>query len=250
MLLAKALQFDVLTIILLVVVIGFIVAGAIIGVLKMLVHLGGSALSAICALFFARPLGTLIYNLGAFNWFIEKSGNFLTNTHSFFTQVITLENKQELISQGLEHLNIPDMFNSIIINLGNRFIPTTHGLSIGEYICETFFIIVSIVLSGLILYGIVRLIMFILSKLIKKLDQVKVIGTINHVLGGIVGLSIGIVTVLLIMIIVTLLMMIPQANEQLTKIMFLENENVWTLSKWLYEQNILALILKILGLGW
>ena len=249
MILAKTLEFDVLTIILLVTVAAFVIAGAIIGVLKMLVQLGSSIISAVCALFLAKPLGTVIYKLGLFNWIIDKSTNFLLKTHEIFTQIITPENKTTLIKQGLSELNIPSLFNSIIANLGKKFIPETNGLSIAEYLSESCFIIVSIVLSGLILYGVIRLSTFLLSLLIKKLDKVKVIGVINHVFGGIVGLGVGLISVAVIMVLVTLFMMIPQINESLSKIMFLDNNNVWTLSKWLYELNILAIILKLLSLG-
>lgn len=249
MLLAQSFQLDILTIILIVVVVAFIVTGAIRGVLKMLLQFGSNILSSLFALFLAKPLGTLIYNIGIFNWFIQKTSAFLSSSSSFFNEIITSETKVSLITKGFETLKIPSRFSSIIINIGNVFIPDTKGLTIANYLSETFFIIVSIVLSGLILYGLLRLITFLLTLLIKKIDEVKVIKVINHLFGGLVGLCAGLFTCLIIMIFVTLLIMIPQLNEPISKAMFLDNDNVWTLSKWLYEQNILEIILKLLGLG-
>lgn len=249
MLLAKTLPIDYLSIILLTVVIAFVIVGSIIGVLKMLVQLGGSIISIVCSLFLAKPVGTFIYNLGAYNWLISKSSNFLLTTNEFFLNSINDSNKESLIEQSLSKLNIPSLFNSVIVKIGSIILPTTNGVNLAEYLSKTFFMIVSIVLSGLLLYLIIRLTMFFISLFIKKLDKIKLIGKINHLLGGVVGLAFGLLCAVIIMVIVTLLLMIPQFNESISHFMYLDNENAWTFSKWLYEQNILALILKILGLG-
>lgn len=247
MFLTQVFQFDVISIVLVVLFFAFIIVGAVKGFFKMLIELAGSALSAIVSIFLARPVGMFIYDLGTFNGLITKSINFLNGKSVIFLEQITDTNKEELINKCLEEFNIPGILSSIITSIGTKIIPTTNGMVISEYLSKALYVAISVVIAGILLFIIINIIIFILKLFLNKLDEIKPIKKLNHFLGAIIGVVNGLVVVLVIFIAISLLLMVPSLNEPIGSLMGLHNDKVWTFSKWLYELDILGIILKLIG---
>ena len=94
---------------------------------------------------------------------------------------------------------------------------------------------------------IVSIIVIILEAFLHKLDKIKPINKFNHTLGGVVGFVNGLIFVFIFMVIISVLLMVPMFNEQISNIMKLSNDNIWTLSKWLYQFDLLGILLKLIG---
>lgn len=247
MFLAQAFHFDLISIVLIIGFICAIVSGALRGFFRVLIDLGQSILSLIVSVFLAKPLGMLIYNTGYFNNLIEKTSNFLVGKHEIFSQIITEENKKDVLASALTQLNIPERLNSVLINIGDKIIPNTNNMEIADFISEALFVGASIFLAGLLLYIAIFIIVLILRLCIKQLDEIKPIKKLNHFLGGVVGVVNGIIFILVVLAVITGLLMIPSLNTTIGNYITLHDDNTFTLIELLYKLDIFSIILRLLG---
>lgn len=247
MFLIKSFNLDLITIILILGVVAYTITGVFKGFFRVLIDLTSSILSSIVSLFLAKPVGMFIYNLGTFNKLIDKTTNFLISKKEIFSLVATQDNKKDLIDQAINEFNIPSFLEDVLRTIGNNYINIPDGSIVGEYISNTLFIILSIALAGLVMYIIISIIVIILEAFLHKLDKIKPINKFNHTLGGVVGFVNGLVFVFIFMVIISVLLMVPMFNEQISNIMKLSNDNIWTLSKWLYQFDLLGILLKLIG---
>ena len=243
-----AFQFDVVSIILLVGFIAFVVIGAIQGFFKVLIDLGSSILSAIVSMFLAKPVGMFIYNTGCFTKVIDKCTAFLISKHSMFESVSTSENKHELIEKGLDHFNVPSALSGVLSSIGEKIMPETNGETIAIFLSKTLFVVASIIIAGLLMFALINIIVFIFKLFIKKLDEIKFVRKLNHSLGALIGAVNGCIFVLAGLVILSLLLLIPPLHEPIGNLIALNNDEVFTIGKWLYELDIIGWILKIIGL--
>ncbi len=247
MFLIKSFNLDLITIILILGVVAYTIAGIFKGFFRVLIDLTSSILSSIVSLFLAKPVGMFIYNLGTFNKLIDKTTNFLISKQEIFSLVATQDNKKDLIDQAINEFNIPSFLEEVLRTIGNNYINIPDGSIVGEYISNTLFIILSTALAGLVMYIIISIIVIILEAFLHKLDKIKPINKFNHTLGGVVGFVNGLIFVFIFMVIISVLLMVPMFNEQISNIMKLSNDNIWTLSKWLYQFDLLGILLKLIG---
>ncbi len=247
MFLIKSFNLDLITIILILGVVAYTIVGIFKGFFRVLIDLTSSILSSIVSLFLAKPVGMFIYNLGTFNKLIDKTTNFLISKQEIFSLVATQDNKKDLIDQAINEFNIPSFLEEVLRTIGNNYINIPDGSIVGEYISNTLFIILSTALAGLVMYIIISIIVIILEAFLHKLDKIKPINKFNHTLGGVVGFVNGLIFVFIFMVIISVLLMVPMFNEQISNIMKLSNDNIWTLSKWLYQFDLLGILLKLIG---
>lgn len=231
-------------------VVGFLCAiavGAIRGFFHVLIDLGQSILSLIVSVILAKPLGMLLYNTGYFNNLIIRTSNFLVERDAIFTQIITDENKADVLSQAFDKLNVPDRLNSVMITVGEKIIPNTNDMKIADFISETLFVGVAIFLAATLLYLLIFIVVLILRICVKKLDEVKPIRKLNHLLGGVVGIVNGLIFVLVVLAILTGILMIPSLNTSVGNLIKLHDDNATTLAELLYNLDIFSYILRLLG---
>ena len=247
MFLTQTFYFDPISIILIVGLICAITVGAIRGFFRVLIDLGQSILSLIVSIFFAKPLGMIFYNTGYFNKLITKTSEFLIERNEIFSQIISSENKKEVLGTALSNLHIPARLNSIVIGIGEKVVPNTNGMSIASFISEALFVGVAIGLAAALLYFLIFIIVLLLRIFVKKLDEVKPIKKMNHFLGGVVGFVNGLIFVFIALAILTALLLIPSLNISIGNIIKLHDDNAFTIAKWLYNLDIFSLILNLLG---
>lgn len=240
-------QIDVVSIILLVGFIAFVVIGAIQGFFKVLIDLASSILSAIVSILLAKPVGMLIYNTGCFTKAIEKCTAFLISKHSLFESVITSENKNELIEKGLNHFNVPAVLSNVVTSIGEKVMPETNGETIALFLSNALFVAISVIIAGLLMFLIINILVFILKLFVRKLDEIRFIRKLNHLLGALIGAVNGCIFVLAGLVILSLLLLIPPLHEPVGNLIALNNDEVFTIGKWLYELDIIGWLLKIIG---
>lgn len=248
MFLLQSFHFDPISIVLVVGVICFIIVGAIRGFFHVLIDLAQSVLSLIVSVILAKPLGMLLYKTGYFSNAIEKTADFLLSRNEIFSEIITNDNKTEVLSKALSNLHIPSRLNSLVISIGEKIIPNTNNMQIADFISDALFVGVSIVLAGAALYLLIFIMVLLLRIFVKKFDEIKPINKFNHFLGGVIGLANGLVFVIICLALLTGLLMIPSLNISIGNIIKLHDENTFTIAKWLYNLDIFSIIFSWFGI--
>jgi hypothetical protein len=247
MFLASVFRIDPISIILVVGFVCAIISGAFRGFFHVLIDLGQSILSLIVSVVLAKPFGMLLYNTGYFSKLITKTSNLLVERDEIFTQIITSDNKADILSQAFDKLNIPDKLNSVMISVGEKIIPETNNMKISDFISEALFVGVAIFLAATFLYLLIFILVLILRIFVRKLDEIKPIRKLNHFLGGLVGAVNGVIFVLVALAILTGILMIPSLNETVGNMIKLNDDSSITLAEFLYKLDIFSYILRLLG---
>lgn len=226
-----------------------VIVGSVMGLFKMLISLAKTIVSLVVSIFLARPLGMLIYNIGIFNGFENNIANSLTEFNSVFSNVITEENRVEVIKEGLIALNIPSIFSSTIASLGEKYIPLTNDVTIAQYLSSTLVIATSILLAALLLFIAVYLVMLLLRKIMDSLDKIKIIGWINHLSGAIIGVAVGCIIVYVAMLGLSFLLTVPSISDSIASYIKLNDDSVWTLAEKLYILKPWEILFNLIGLS-
>lgn len=247
MFLAQTFQFDLISIIL---ILGFICAitvGAIRGFFPVLIDLGQSFISVIVSIFLAKPLGTLLFNTGYFDKAIERTEAYLINYNSFFSQIITNDNKKDVLIDALSKLDFPSRLSSAFANIGASILPNTNNMTLANYISEALFYGFCIAFMGVLFFILIFILVLIIRLFIKKLDKIQPIKKVNHFLGGVIGFVNGTIFVLVALAILTGLLMIPSLNESIGNVIALHDDSKITIVEFLYNLDIFSIILRLLG---
>ena len=89
--------------------------------------------------------------------------------------------------------------------------------------------------------------MFLISKVFAVIEQIPFVGVINKVLGALVSGAMGLVVICFISYVITLI--VPTGNELsnwLVETMRLNDSEVFTISKYFYENNFLVKLIAII----
>lgn len=237
--------FDVISIVYISIFVLSVLVGLKRGFLKTLVSFIKGLGSFIAAVFLCKPLATLLTNssLGA-KMSVKMSDYFLAKG-GVFTATVTNESKDLLLSNALEEINIPEFLHEflssliVIPNEGSVNMANVLGISIAYYI----FLGISFIL--LFLLGLI--VMFLISKVFAAIEQIPFVGVINKVLGALVSGAMGLVVICFISYVITLI--VPTGNELsnwLVETMRLNDSEVFTISKYFYENNFLVKLIAII----
>lgn len=150
----------------------------------------------------------------------------------FDPSVVELTSDQEIMV--IENAKIPSIFQELLIENNNEVVYEALGVTsfmeyIGGYLAKIIANILGFLVTILIVMILVRTFMFVFN-IIGKLP---VIGGVNRIAGGILGLGTGLIIVWVVMIAVSLLYNTNFGQAALTDI---ENSKILT---YLYEHNML-----------
>ena len=237
-------EFDVMSIIFTaIILIAFIV-----GVVKGLIGAIVSFLSSIGSIFFAsllsEPVGNALYGTDfsrvvynpIFSW-VSSQGDGMLN------QTITPEVKDMILDNAFETLNIPEIFKAPLGEAISSLIPE-EGANLAEVLSESLTLYAINAISFVVLAIVIFLLFFLLKKFAKKFNEIPVIGGVNRLLGGVVGIGIGITVCSLVCFALSFLSTLNISFAlELIDLMKVGDDTVWTVSKTIYNNNfILSLI--------
>ena len=167
--------------------------------------------------------------------------------NEIFSQIVTNENKNELIPQALQALNIPSIFNNAMTILLDNII-TAEEISLGLALAKGLTNYILLGISFVILWFVSVIIFAILKRITRKINHLKVIGFINRFLGALLGIVLAIAICVCINFVLSYLMnVIPSINEFMTNNMKLNDENSWSIAKALYELDLINKIISSLS---
>lgn len=163
----------------------------------------------------------------------NKISGALINSNNFFAQAInTYATKEDLINA------IPTNTNGLLKQLikivfSNKNVDMTSTNSIGSITGESLGHIVVIVITGILIFIILKIAVMLLNKLFKKIAETKILGTLNKILGGILGfIKVAFIIIGLNMVVVAL-SAIPAVDKTVTTLV---NENTYV-EKFAYSKT-------------
>lgn len=205
---------------------------------------------------FLATFGSIIIALLITSWLIEPlsqsifSGintsiyNSVTEKSDIFSTLITLENYQEVLSNSLSALNIPSFLSYFLSGFVVQFIPND-GIVLGTLISSSLTNLITGIITFIIVWIILFIVFLILRKVTKEFNDIAIIGPINRVIGGIVGLAFAFfICVAICFIIKTLMSINPNINDFFTNLINLDQDNIWSISKAIFNLDLFGKILS------
>lgn len=163
----------------------------------------------------------------------DKISGALIDSNNFFAQAInSFASKEDVIkaipsdTNGLLKQLIKVVFNNSSVDMSStKTVGSVVGAGLGQ--------VITIVITGILIFIILKVATMLLSKLFKKIAQTKVLGTLNKVLGGILGfIKVGFVVVGLNLVLCGL-SLIPVVNKTINPLI---NENTFV-EKFTYNKT-------------
>lgn len=215
------------------------------GFISVLLGIAKGFVTLIVSFFLAKPVGGFLYNSGLGNILTGKiSDTFFNRNPELFGNVVTNDNKIELIKQALTDLKIPEFFRDTMSEYIGKFIGETDGLRLCDYLGKTAGTFICIIIAYIVLCLTIFLILFLLQRALKDVNKIPVIGVINRALGIILEIAYGYIIICFIFWLVVLLSAsIPEVSEYATTILALDKDG-FGVAKWLYEHNIAIVLFE------
>lgn len=163
----------------------------------------------------------------------DKISGALVDSNNFFAQAInTYATKEDLINA------IPSNTNGLLKQLikivfTNSAVDMSSTNSIGSITGESLGQIIVIVITGILIFIILKIAVMLLNKLFKKIAETKVLGTLNKILGGILGFVKVVFVVIGLNLVVVGLSLIPAVDKTVTTLV---NENTYV-EKFVYSKT-------------
>lgn len=232
-------RFDLISIIFLLIIFGLGLLGYKKGFFKTLTGFIKSIASFVIAILLCKPIALLLSNskmgvsmTNSFIEYFEKKG--------IFSEIVTMANKEQIVSQSLQTLNVPSLLNNFLTKLLVHVVPITGDKTIGQSLAPTLTLYIFIGISFVLLFIIVRLLFILLKKFFNYLEQIPFVGFVNKILGCFIGTLKGVLLVCMITFVFTLIIPLDNGVSRfLVEQMRLENSSIFTFSKFMYENNFL-----------
>ncbi len=240
-------KFDIISIVFLLIIIAFALLGLKKGFFKTLTSLIKNILSFVLAVLLCKPIASLLNKSSLGESLTSKFIDFFNSKGGIFAATITEGNKQEVINTALKEINIPEGLNGFLSALLNKMIPITgEATTVSESLAPTISYYIFIGIAFVVLFIIIRIIVLLLNRLFALIEQIPFVGTLNMILGGIINGIIGIILVCFITYIFTFIVPTDTgASTWLVSTMCLDEPDVFTLSKFFYENNFLLALIAI-----
>ena len=183
------------------------------GILKSIISLLNWVVCILIAVFTAKYVAGWLNHIFDFSgWIGSKISKSLIKSNDFFAMSVnSFGGKENLIASIPAGIN--GFLEKITKLLFNGNVDMSSTSSVGSIMGTTLGHITFIVITGILIFIILKIIVLLLSKLFKNISQTKVLGGLNKVL----GLALGLVKAGLIIVIINIVLvigsMIPFMNK-------------------------------------
>lgn len=239
---------DIISIIIVVSIIIAMIVGATRGFLKQIISFGKVFLVLALAILLCKPLGELIYKTGLGNVITNSIEGSLLKKTDMMSTLVTLENSDTILSQGLKELSVPGFFTPIVSWIIRPFVPASGGETIGYYIsfATSSIIMYSIAFIVIILIG--SIVVSILKKLAKVIHKAPVIGAFDKFFGVVLSAFVCYIIIDAILYGSSFILLNSnlEVSKWLSQTLYLDNDSVLTLSKFIYQNSIVRMLVQSL----
>lgn len=241
------LYFDIISLIIIVALIVAIIIGAVKGFLYSLIKFAQVFVVFGAAILLAKPLGDALFNSGLGDKLVTNLTPSIEGMGTMFAAPLTADNKLEYITSGLIELNIPSFIADGLAEKIMTFVTLETEETLGAYISQGIVNYSLIAISFLVIALLLTIVFAILKAVAKKINDVPVLGGINRTLGGILS---GAVAYIIVDALLFLISFVTLKDGSLSSFfvqtMYLDQEGVYTLSKFISQHSIMRLILEAL----
>lgn len=173
----------------------------------------------------------------------DKIVNWLEAKNGIFTTVMTADPTAEELEQAMTETGLPGFIVNAIAKYFNIEVPVGESKTFAQLLSPEITRIIVVVISFIALIIVLWLVFFILAKILNKLFSSGVLGVLNRLLGGGLGLVKSVLTVSLILLGLTALAgLVPAVNEFLVG--QLDKAGSVSVFKMLYENNPINLLIN------
>lgn len=247
-------KFDWISLVYLAIVLIWMILGIKKGLLWTLLSLFGVALAVAGAYFLCKPTGNFIKGLNGWGDSSQQSiYDFLVSKNNDVTMNIPkayLEDSSNMASL-LNSLGIPSVFQGYVGKFVLAAIPDSgNSEAVGIYIAQAVNTFFFTSIAFLILFVLFLIVVGILKLMTKGLIKNKVFGPIDRIFGAVFGLAIGAVFVLGVSFGLSFLATSNSAvYSWLDGVIYLSDDSVFTITKYLYTENFLVKLLGFAGVS-
>lgn len=237
------LYFDLFSIIFIVLLLISLIVGAAKGFLRELLAFGKVFAVIAAAILLCKPFGDFIFNLGGIGNNIANSyeSGLINANPDVFNQIVTTSNKDVVIPAGLELLHIPSLFVKPLTSLILPFI--TESGTVAHFVAKGLATYTTIAIAFVIIMILGAIIFALLGHLAKKVHNAPVIGSFDKILGLFLGAAICYLLIDAALFGLSFLLVNENGfTNWVSTTMYLKNDSVNTISKWMYENNLTSRI--------
>ncbi len=188
------------------------------GLLRTVLSLFSWVVCVVVAVWLAKYVASWINGIYDFSALIGRSiSKSLIKSNDFFAQAVNVYEaggKDALIAAIPDNNKLLAQLIKVVFSNSKVDMSSTH--SIGSVVGASLGQICMVIISGILVFIILKIAVALLSKLFKKIEQTKVLGGLNKVLGMILGLLKGALIIAVVNCILVALTLIPFANKVIT----------------------------------
>lgn len=232
------------------IVIGVVVIAALIGLkkgfIKMLFDLIRKFASFFIAIFLVKPfrsfLRTTIVNDKIYDVFL----NWMNGKGAPYTEAIPEGGMSEALTESLK---LPKFISDLLVKVVGDG-TATEGMTLGEVLSQTLTYYVLTIVAFLLLIIIASIVIAILAKLLTNLFESEGLKGVNRLLGFVLGIAIGVVTIWIAFIVVDFAgAIISVVHEKVNEWIQPELEE-FGIARWMYNNNFMSgLVQNLLSSG-
>lgn len=220
------------------------------GFLKSIISIFSWAVCIVIAVLLAKYVAGWLNGIFNFSGFIgEKISGGLVSTNEFFTQTINTYQaggKDALIAA------IPQDINGLLAQLvkvvfSNSNVDMTSTETIANVVGSSIGHICMVIISGILVFIVLKIAVALLSKLFDKISKTKILGSLNKILGLVFGALKAALVVIVLNCVLVGLSLIPAVNKTITPIIqdnthiekFIYNKTDEVIEKYVIEGNLI-----------
>lgn len=216
------------------------------GFMKTLINALGGIIVVVLAFLLAKPIGNLLYR--DLNWgaaLCGKCTSWIASKGPDMETAIAVSEAETALTTGLSNAKLPVILIPTIIKLALPFVPAEGTFTVASVLGNAMANYIFIVAAFIVLVIVLTIVLIIVKHLLKALTEIKLINVIDRILGAVGGLVVGIVIICTISYGASLLISIPQCTDAITGLLFLNDDNVWTFSKAVYNYNLIGKLFEL-----
>jgi len=240
----QSIFFDWISIVYIVILVLSLIIGIKKGFFKMILSLVGVILCFVAAYFLAEPVATWAKSTfgwdeslidSIYNWFLTKSSN--------ASLVLNKSDAELAMPTLIAAIGVPGVFQSYVSSFALSNIPATGAtLAVGIYIAEGLSNVAFNVGAFIAVFIASAIVLAIIKHLTKELTKNKFIGSVDKLVGAVIGLCIGVIFVVLISYGLTFLTALGSAGQYVSDTLRLEDDSFWSFGKMIYENNFFSFL--------
>lgn len=240
-------KLDIISLIFLIIILVSVFSGFKKGFFKIIIRLLKGLLCLILAVVFAKPIASLLIETPIGTFIQQHLSDAFLAKGGIYTLTITEANKAEVFNSALTQLNIPQFLTNILVSYLNELVVLNGSVNVADGLASSITFYILVALSFVIIYFVVLLLCGILNKILKHLAELPIIKPLNRIAGAILNGVISVFSICLILYLVTLILPFSEGFAKwFADTIMLNNPEVFTLSKFLYENNLVIKLLELI----